>query len=69
MFLRILILKFKDAPLVSVDYMRVQIFVITLMIPSIRHMHMPVKEKFRLILLHQRTEYLKSLMGKVPPVV
>ena len=53
MFLRILILKFKDAPLVSVDYMRVQIFVITLMIPSIRHMHMPVKEKFRMVFLYQ----------------
>ena len=69
MFLRILILKFKDAPLVSVDYMRVQIFVITLMIPSIRHMHMPVKEKFRMVFLYQPLKRPESLMRQIPSVI
>lgn len=69
MFLRILILEFKDAPLVSVYYMCVQIFVITLMIPSIGHMHMPVKEKLWMVFLHQRLKRSESLMRQIAPIV
>lgn len=67
--LRTIAFKFKHALLKRINDMGILVLIIPLMLPPVRHMYMPVEKKFRLILLHQRTEYLKPLMGKVPPVV
>lgn len=69
MRLGIVVLKFKSTFFVNVQDMGIQIFVISLMLSAISHMHMPVKEKFRAVGLNQLTEYLKALMGKIPAVV
>ena len=69
MLFRVFVFKFKHAPLISVDDMGVLVFVIPFMASSIRHVDMAMKEKFGPVFFHQRPEYLKSLVGQVPPVV
>lgn len=69
MFLRILILEFKHAPLICVDDMGILIFVITLMLPSVCHMDVAVDEEFRPVFFQKRAEDLEPLMGEVASVI
>lgn len=45
----VFIFKFKDAFLISVDYMGILVLIIPFMVNAIRQMHMPMKEKLGLI--------------------
>lgn len=69
MLFGIVVVEFKNASFVGIDDMGILIFVISFMIPPIRHVNMAVEEKFRPVFFQQRPEYLKSLVGQIPPVV
>ena len=67
--LRIVVLEFENAPFVSIDNMGILIFVISFVVSPIGHVYMAMKEKFGPVFFQQCPEYLKSLMGQIPPVV
>ena len=67
--LHILRLKIEDTPLIGVDDMGVFIFIVSLVLQAVIHMHMPVEKKLRLIFFHEVDKSLEALVGKIPPVV
>lgn len=69
MLLRLIILKFEYTPLIRIDNMRILIPVITLIIPPVGQVHMPVQEKLRAVFLHQLPENLEPLMREITPVI
>lgn len=64
-----IILKFKDASFKCIDHMGILILVISLMLPPIRHMHMPMQKIFWTVFFNQCPEHLKPLMRQVTPVI
>lgn len=67
--LRIVVPEFKNAPLIGIDNMGILIFVISFVVSSIGHVYMAMKEKLGPVFFQQCSEYLKSLMRQIPPVV
>ena len=61
--------KVKYKSLIGIDHMSVLVLIVALMLSSIRHMHMPVKEIFRTVLFHQLQKRLKSLMRQISSIV
>ena len=69
MFPQIIIFIIKYTAIVSIDHMGLIILIIAFLIPSVGHMYMPVDKKFRVILVHQSVEDLKSLVWEIQTIV
>ena len=69
MFLWIVVLKVEYAPFIRINYMRIQIFVISFMLPSIGHMYMSMQKVFGPISIKQCPKYLKSLVRQISSVI
>lgn len=65
----VIILKIKDTFFIGIDDMGIHIVVISFVVSPIGHMDMPMQKIGRLVFFNQITENLKSLMGKVAPVI
>ena len=52
-----------------IDHMSLIILIVAFLIPSVRHMYMPVDKKSRVILVHQSVEDLKSLVWEIQTIV
>ena len=67
MFPQIIIFIIKYTAIVSIDHMSLIILIVAFLIPSVRHMYMPVDKKSRVVLVHQSVEDLKSWCGRSRP--
>ena len=67
--MRLVILKIKYTSLISIDEVGMHIVMIPLVLSALGHMDMPMKKKFWLVFFNQFPKCLKSLMGKVPPII
>ena len=69
MFPQIIIFIIKYTAIVSIDHMSLIILIVAFLIPSVRHLYMPVDKKSRVVLVHQSVEDLKSLVWEIQTIV